>query len=718
MIDTAHADQGVDMRQRAVSLAALGYRVFRLEPYGNRPVEKGFPKIATSDISTVREWWTDPFGNPTDHNIGIATGRGVIAIDYDCKGGKPGKHVRDQHLQEGMPQSARATTKSGGEHLFLKIPADTIIGSTVEKIAPGVDTRGTHGYVVGPGSVVLDDDGERREYKWTCEKPADQLDPCPEWLWTDLIRLSRYKDSPDHTVFRSEEDDTDTRKDAATRYLKDVAPHAIEGAGGDRTTYEVACALRDYGLSEQGALDLLLAHWNEQKASPPWDADELQRKVANAFEYARGGGRATAEDDFDVVEISSDASGLASAIESDPDWPRPSMLKPFDLDALPRREWVFKGFATIGTVSAIVAPSGAGKTQLLIQMAIALATGRSDICGLTPVRKSAAVWVWNQEDEVLEMQRRLAATMLRFGVTWADLAQKLLIDSGVGKPLKLAVRSRGGALVAPKHVETMIRRIRESGVRVLMIDPLVEFHDADENNNVEMAFVAAVLRSISVEAGCAVLIGHHDRKPDIASPTGHVGNQHSMRGASALQGVTRAVATLYQMSEKDAKDLGLPAEHRHRYVRWDGAKSNLSLSGEAPQWLRRTGQKLGLDGEEIGVLVPVDEETILGLEGGNGDGGRRAGSDGEAQEAWEEVDAAWQAARWPVGDGTWRRWRALADILQAGISERSLRTWQRWAEENAGRSRTVGGVTYSINRVKGAGEVRRIRADRAFDFMY
>ena len=57
----------------------------------------------------------------------------------------------------------------------------------------------------------------------------------------------------------------------ARHYLRSEAAPAIEGMNGDDRTIKVACWLRDLGVSEGAALDLMLSDWNE-RCEPPWDA--------------------------------------------------------------------------------------------------------------------------------------------------------------------------------------------------------------------------------------------------------------------------------------------------------------------------------------------------------------------------------------------------------------------------------------------------------------
>ena len=260
-------------------------------------------------------------------------------------------------------------------------------------------------------------------------------------------------------------------------------------------------------------------------------------------------------------------------------------------------------------VTALIAPSGAGKTQFMLQMLLALSSGKPGLISNDPINP-CSVWMWNQEDDVTELRRRMGAALRYFKIDWAELTQKLYINSGVNKTLLLVARDATGHLRETKRVAAIIRHMIANDIQALIIDPLIEFHEADENNNVEMRIVAATLRRIAVEAKAAVMFGHHTKKPDNARSDGFAGNADSGRGASSLQGVTRIMATLYAMSESDAKKLKIKPEDRWRYVRLDGAKSNItaSSSGVRPDWFERKGQAIGLEGdtEEVGILVPID----------------------------------------------------------------------------------------------------------------
>jgi hypothetical protein len=84
----------------------------------------------------------------------------------------------------------------------------------------------------------------------------------------------------------------------ATFYLHNEAPVAIEGQGGDETTYKVAARVKDLGVDEADAVNLLRMDWN-LRCVPPWDDEELAVKVQNAYKYgSRPPGVGTPEFDF------------------------------------------------------------------------------------------------------------------------------------------------------------------------------------------------------------------------------------------------------------------------------------------------------------------------------------------------------------------------------------------------------------------------------------
>lgn len=142
----------------ALRLAALGYRVFPLEPNGKRPIVSRWPDVATTDEAKIRAWWAEW---PTA-NIGLRTGEGLVVLDCDCKPA-PGASAPRPGLDSlalldmlGLPESMRVTTPSGGVHVYLTYAPSSLRSNSVDELAqfPGIDVRAEGGYVVAPGSTI------------------------------------------------------------------------------------------------------------------------------------------------------------------------------------------------------------------------------------------------------------------------------------------------------------------------------------------------------------------------------------------------------------------------------------------------------------------------------------------------------------------------------------------------------------------------------------
>jgi hypothetical protein len=303
------------MRDHAVALAKLGFRVFKLQVNGKLPAYPVYYDVASSDPAKVAEMWTEPFSTDSSpNNIAILTGDGLLVIDVDNKKGKRGDDSLNLlELLYLNCDTLTARTPSGGRHLFYRVPAGRETRNTASKLGDGLDTRGYHGYVVGAGSTIGD-----RAYEWVdADKP---IQDAPEELLielqpklkpasrpkgaTPLVPYAKSnqvvaKDGP--PLVKVDHEDAIVQ---GVDYLRNNAPEAIENAGGDHTTYVVAARLGDFGLSRDTACELMLLHWNDEKACPPWTPKELYEKVTNAYRYRTSPiGSASAHADFQQVTL-------------------------------------------------------------------------------------------------------------------------------------------------------------------------------------------------------------------------------------------------------------------------------------------------------------------------------------------------------------------------------------------------------------------------------
>lgn len=290
--------------QKALSLAAEGFYVFPLAPGTKDGVLVDSHKTGSSrDPARIRAWWLDPVLEiEQPFNIGISTHRfgenqSLLVVDVDIKNGKRGDlGILELELQGfEFPETRTQETASGGRHYVYLLPGEPV-GQGADVLGVGIDVRSRGGFIVGDGSCI----GERL-YTATSHPVVS----APGWLIERLSqsndRSERERDSAGRNRPAADVDLEAVKKRAAA-YLRESAAPALEGQGGDHTTFKVACWVKDYGLDAGTALELMLEHWNP-RCEPPWDAQELETKIKNAYRYGNDrAGSKSAEAEFAELE--------------------------------------------------------------------------------------------------------------------------------------------------------------------------------------------------------------------------------------------------------------------------------------------------------------------------------------------------------------------------------------------------------------------------------
>jgi len=551
------------------------------EHKSGRPLWRNFPDEARPRDDEIRQHQTN------GGNTGVSTD-GLIVLDIDTRrGGAEGLQVLEM-AQDNLPPTYTVATPGGGKHIYFK--ASRPFANSHDKVAPGVDVKAHRGYVVGAGSA-------RADGKYAIENDAPIAD-APAWL---EALCDAPRDPTEGREVVGTELDTKQNVERARAYLQQAEP-AIQGAGGDNHTFKTIAEVLDFGISAPMAAELL-DPWNE-RCQPPWPADELERKIDNAAKYrSKPTGAADPTSEFDVYHAP--PSGL-----------EPRSTKNVTAKCIPKRKWLLGRMAIRGKLTLLIAPPGAGKSTLTIAAALSVASGRNLIA--MEAHEQTGAWLYNNEDDQEELDRRLAAQAQHFGVDLDETGDRLFLNSGEQRPVMVARKRGHGAdrkLFKTQDIAEIERYITEKSIGLLIVDPFSETHEGDENDNVEMRAVAALFRGIAQKTNAAVILVHHTRKLPAGNSDGHAGNMDSARGASSVSGVARVVQTLYGMSARDAKRYGIADSQRHLYVRLDDAKMTLSApGGSRPRWFRRDSVELDTasgDVESVGVLTPVQlVETV------------------------------------------------------------------------------------------------------------
>jgi hypothetical protein len=392
------------------------------------------------------------------------------------------------------------------------MPTGTGITVSADRIPdyPAIDIRGQGGYVASAGSIV---DGGT----YTVEADAPLAISPPELV--DLARSAqgRARETKDREAVA--EVDTIEAVLRSAEWLRNGAPEAIEGAGGDHMTYIVACRLRDYGLSATTAFELMSTHWNDAgKASPPWAPDELQQKIENAFAYAKNPqGARLASAEFEVVPE-----------DEAPDTPgrweigvkgRSAKIFALDFEASAAMavsddtEPLIDGILDVGAMSVMYGASNSGKTFVALDQGFHIAAG----IPWQGRRVAQGLVVHLVLEGGRGFHKRVAALQKRYGTEIGDRKIPFVII-----PCPIDMRTSGADVRAVARLVEDIAKAYDVPVRLVTIDTLSRaLAGGEENGSQDMGAFVTNADALRHAVLAHVMTIHHSGKDAAKGARGH-----------------------------------------------------------------------------------------------------------------------------------------------------------------------------------------------------
>lgn len=495
-----------ELGRAALSYVRAGFAVFPLRPGGKEPRTKNGLNDWTDDEESVVEVWT---AFP-DSNVGIVCGEpsgGLLVVDLDLH---PERDVYGtdalgewERGHGGLPETCTQVTGSGGYQLLFRVPPGTK-APTYKNSELGVDTRGDGGYIVAPPSVHPCGG----TYQW--EVPPDELEP--------QVADSNVLAFVDACRDRPSAADTE-----APRY---EAPEVISEGGRNDELTRVCGQAWGKGMDRHLVRDMLHGV-NLARCVPPLPPEEVDRIWESITAKPKGhspeweAAHPKASQDDGEKQAQSPVSGV------------PQIVRFQDLcdDLPPRAPVLIDGVLRAGHKLMVAAQSKAGKTWMLLELAVSIASGEPWL-GHEIAQPGSVLYV-NLEIDEPSCYDRIMRICEAMGVDPHAMA-----DLDVW-PL------RGAGMMMPGILSGL--RDAGKGYSLIIVDPIYKVNDGDENNAADMARFCSMLDTLAASTGAAVAFAHHFAK-------GSAGGKVAMDRASGSGVFARdpdAIVTVSSLSLTD-----------------------------------------------------------------------------------------------------------------------------------------------------------------------
>lgn len=440
--------------QKAQELAARGFKVFPLKKNAKTPLNPGkFLSQATSNKATIDILWT----KYPNANIGIATGEGLIVIDVDTlqHGGENGSEsLKNYEIINGpLNDTFTVQTPTGGNHIYYVTNNEC---KNATGLLPGVDIRGTGGYVVAPGSTI-----NGKEYKIVKDVPIAK----PNYAVETLLKKCK-----------TPKVETDPFAELEKGYSNNLVQE------GNRTSYLVGQVgqLCD-GTKSINTIENMIRVLNEQNLEVPLTEDELVKEVFPAIKRFK---KHEAKKMDPETSIDPNKINLVSVSDIEKEYV----------------EWLVPGYIPKGSITIIGGDGGLGKTSLWCNIASAISNGKpcvlqEDNDVMYP--RGEVVYFSGEDDTARVLRPRLEQNGANL-----DNIKTIPIDDDAFTSLSI-----GG---------TLIEGIIEARRPMLVIfDPIQQFiKNADMSKRNDMRQTMTNLNKLGTKYGTTFILVMHTNKRD------------------------------------------------------------------------------------------------------------------------------------------------------------------------------------------------------------
>lgn len=431
-----------------------------------------------------------------NRNIGIACGKAsnLMVLDVDDME-KFAKFIGNNKYNQDYAETLIIQTGSGLFHFYFKYPNDKIPYKSRSYKDFGFDIRADGGQVVAPGSIHPDtgrpytvfkniemSDAPQWVLKHSSEKVCYVDSNCAESLSIDLNMLSISDRCKQNIMHKFEKG---SRSEVVMSVLielveKQISNNTIHSIFKDQR-FHIGDKYREKGI-----------HADRYLASEILKAENFVNSKNSNFSNC------DSSSTFDLMSI-----GQIAAMN-------------------PELKYVVDGLWSLNDTLLIFGNGGSGKSLLALQLAIALAYPTEiGFLGVFKVKEQRKVLFLQSEVSAAGINDRLKKIFSERGMPQAvkDNIKFVSIDGDI---------TIAETLTDSKFMTKLKNTIISNSFDVMVIDPLISYHEEDENSNNAMRKVLDGVKKLCQELKISILIVHHSGK----SYQGE--NNSGGRGASSI----------------------------------------------------------------------------------------------------------------------------------------------------------------------------------------
>ncbi len=502
---------------------------------------------ATTNEEQVRAWWKEwPRANIALH-VGAM---GWMVLDLD-----PGHDIKELEKNVGpLPKTKLvATTPREGRHLYFALAEGEQVALSSDRLAPHVDVRSFHSYVLLPPSTTKDG-----AYAWD-GAPAGSLPPKDAWpayRTDEMVRVANTarEKHRDHDTWIIEADLAEN-VELCIRWLQGrTEPKrkvSIQGQNGDQVAYETAAMCKSYGISEALAFDLMWEHWNPE-CLPPWREDEVDhftQKIENGYKYNTSPpGHMTPA--YKVAQ----SQAMFQAVEHDEEdeewncehW---RLVSRTGVNSIVPPTWMVEDLFTHGSHAMLYGPTSSYKTFLALDLVLSVAapSGLAIAPNWNVLTPGRVVFVAGESRGTIR-KRVEAWEKIHFGGA-------MVMDFFLADPVPAVNGNLEPFLALLKAADP-----KDRGYKLIVLDTVGRSLQGQNENQQEVASKYTALVDEIIQATGATVLGLHH--------TGHE-NTARARGSSVFTADADTVLRCEQVSKYLAK---LKMDKQKEADEWDRAR--------------------------------------------------------------------------------------------------------------------------------------------------